>query len=163
MKADGSIIVKKAEGCMRTDRIYLTSTLVAMALLTIILSCGGNTKTFVAYEGPRRTVDEVAIITGASSGTIIRGVDSLVKKRPFSIGERHIEILPGMHSVTVDYYRVTIARRKSSRTSVILEFEALAGHTYGVESEGGYRRWQAWIIDMADTSMVTQKREGFLR
>ena len=147
---------------MKAERFHLAPTPVLILFLMALLSCGGNINTLVAYEGPRRPSNEVAAIMAASSSTVISGVDSIVKKKPFSIKERFIEVLPGPHSVEVNYSHHTIAQRKSSRTSVTLRFEAVSGHVYGVKSSGGYKKWQAWIIDTADSSLVTEKIEGTL-
>jgi len=140
-------------------------TILAMAALVISYSasCGGAKGNFVVYDGPPRPASEVAIIKAASPGTMISGVDDTVKKRPFHF-KQPLEVLPGRHVVHINYcwYGAMGERRTSAQTEA-LEFVAEAGHTYGVKTDGGPRRWRVWIIDQYDSTSVANEIESDLQ
>jgi len=143
--------------------IKLVLSIVFVILIGIIMvSCGGKPSVLITYEVDRYQSEDPAVIVRASPGTLISSIDSYVKKKPFFINEDSIKMLPGLHKVEVNYYHLSIAQRKTSRTSITFEFEAKAGHVYGIKSEGGYKYWHAWIIDMADSTMVADKLKGTL-
>ena len=137
-----------------------------LLLCWIQISCTGTPKTLVLYEGERQPPERVALITSDSPGTFITGVDSHRKRKPFYIKARYIEVLPGFHQIEVAYSMIKGPRvfdRRTSRDPMLLELDAKADHVYGVKTRSGLRRWQAWIIDLTDSTVVVDKQEGFLQ
>ncbi|HVP07719.1 MAG TPA: hypothetical protein VMS71_07750 [Candidatus Acidoferrum sp.] len=118
-------------------------------LVALLLACGGP-KTLVTYEGPRQTVDRVAILTTSESAIITR-IDNFGKKH-IGITADSIEVLPGEHAVEVNYR----SWKGSSNQPVILTFNAEAGRVYRVEAEAGYRQWTAKIIDISTGATVSR-------
>ncbi len=130
---------------MKTNRAILPS----LILICSVMACGGP-KTIVTYEGPRQTVDRVAILT-SSDHAIITRIDKFGKKH-IGIFADSIEVLPGEHAVEVNYR----SWKGSSDQPTILTFSAEAGRVYRVEAEAGYRQWTAKIIDVTTGATVSR-------
>ncbi|HOD65573.1 MAG TPA: hypothetical protein PKW75_04190 [candidate division Zixibacteria bacterium] len=124
--------------------LLLTLALTALALL----SCGGS-RTLVLYEGERRPAEQVAVLDVSHKSLYVMGIDTLVH-RYRALSEEHIEVLPGEHTLVLNYS----SWKGTSDEPMTLSFEAQAGHLYQVKASAGYRRWTAWIIDMNDGSVV---------
>jgi hypothetical protein len=106
--------------------------LVALAFLVV---CGGCA-TAQLYDGPRRSGDEVARITGdlrINAGSPLTVVLRQVDETPLNIGQNAADILPGKHRLLVD---CRIAETGSvSRHSV--EVEVSGGRHYKLIAETG--------------------------
>ena len=127
-----------------------------------------ESETLVMYDGPRKPKDSVAVFYAANRWTLITGVDSLVKKRPFYIKENPIEVLPGVHILHVAYYVSYLVGekavvRKVSLNPITFELETKAGHIYYVKTESRFRQWYVWVLDATDNIIVVEKQKGSLR
>ncbi len=128
--------------------IPIALVLAAVTISVVVQACGGS-KTLIAYEGERRPADQVAIIDISNKSLYVMGIDSNVN-RYAAFTERFIEVAPGSHTLTVNYK----SWKGRSEEPIELPFTAAAGHTYQVKVSAGYNRWTAWIVDVADGSVV---------
>ena len=126
---------------------------VCVSLLLVLVSCGAK-GTLVLYEGPPRASHQVARLDLSHKCVHVTAIDSYDKGH-FAINKKYVELLPGHHSVTVNYR----SRKGTSSAPVVLEFFARADHIYKVKARAGYRRWTAWIIDTGDGSVVAGSDE----
>jgi hypothetical protein len=103
--------------------------------LTVFLACSGCA-TAKLYDGPRRSPDEVAHITGdlrINAGSPLTVVLRQVDETPLNIGQSSVDILPGKHQLLVD---CRIAETQSvSRHAV--DVEVSAGGHYKLAAETG--------------------------
>ena len=110
----------------------MTSRLVA---LLVVLACNGCA-TAQLYDGPRRSADEVAHISGdlrINAGSPLTVVLRQVDETPLNIGQNSVDILPGKHRLLVD---CRIAETQSvSRHAV--EVEVASGRRYKLVAEAG--------------------------
>ena len=106
-----------------------------VVLLALVLVCSGC-GTAQLYDGPRRSSDEVARITGdmrINAGSPLTLVLREVDNTPLTLGQNAVEVLPGKHRFLVD---CRIAEtEKTSRHSV--EEEVSAGRHYRFVAETG--------------------------
>jgi hypothetical protein len=106
--------------------------LVALAVVTACSGCG----TAQLYDGPRRSADQVAHISGdlaINAGSPLTVLLRQVDDTPLSIGQNAVDILPGAHRLLVD---CKIAETGSvSRHSV--DAEVSAGRHYKLVAETG--------------------------
>jgi hypothetical protein len=106
--------------------------LVALAVVVACSSCA----TAQLYDGPRRSNDEVAHITGDlrfNAGSPLTVVLRQVDEVELSIGQNAVDILPGKHRLLVD---CRIAETQNvSRHSV--DVEVSAGRHYKLVAEAG--------------------------
>lgn len=90
-------------------------------------------RTAQSYAGERRTLDQVAVITGdtplngAPLAVLLRKVD----RRELGFSERRAEVLPGKHTLLVDC-RI---RETSSTSRHTLEVEVEAGGRYHLAAD----------------------------
>ncbi len=126
-----------------------TAALAGVALASVALSCGAP-KTLITYEGARRSSEAVAIITTSDHAVLTR-VDDIGQKH-IAISADSIEVLPGRHTVEVNYR----SWKGASGQPVVLTFDAEAGHVYRVDVEAGYHQWSAKIVDIYTGQTVTQ-------
>ncbi|HEX4970753.1 MAG TPA: hypothetical protein VFV69_06820 [Steroidobacteraceae bacterium] len=110
----------------------MTSRLVA---LLVVLACNGCA-TAQLYDGPRRSADEVAHISGdlrINAGSPLTVVLRQVDETPLNIGQNSVDILPGKHRLLVD---CRIAETENvSRHAV--EVEVASGRRYKLVAEAG--------------------------
>jgi hypothetical protein len=123
--------------------------LTGVVLTAVVLSCGTN-KTLITYEGPRRSSDGVAIIT-VSDHAVITRVDDIGKKH-IGISADSIEVLPGLHTIEVNYR----SWKGGSDQPLTLAFEAEAGRVYRVDAEAGYHQWTAKVVDLRTGRAVSR-------
>jgi hypothetical protein len=106
--------------------------LVVLALVVACSGCG----TAQLYDGPRRSADEIARITGdlrINAGSPLTLVLREVDNTPLNIGQNAVDVLPGKHRLLVD---CRIAETESvSRHSV--EVEVSGGRHYKLVAETG--------------------------
>jgi hypothetical protein len=106
-----------------------------LALLALIVACGGC-GTAQVYDGPRRSADEVARISGdlaINAGSPMTILLREVDDTPLSVGQSSVEVLPGKHRLLAD---CRIAETRSvSRHS--LDVEVAAGRRYRLVGEAG--------------------------
>jgi len=110
----------------------MNARLVVLALVAVCSGCG----TAQLYDGPRRSSDEVARITGdmrINAGSPLTLVLREVDNTPLNLGQNAVEVLPGKHRFLVD---CRIAEtEKVSRHS--FEEEVSAGRHYRFVAETG--------------------------
>jgi hypothetical protein len=110
----------------------MNARLVVLALVAVCSGCG----TAQLYDGPRRSSDEVARITGdmrINAGSPLTLVLREVDNTPLNLGQNAVEVLPGKHRFLVD---CRIAEtEKVSRHS--FEEEVSAGRHYKFVAETG--------------------------
>jgi len=110
----------------------MNARVVVLALVLVCSGCG----TAQLYDGPRRSSDEVARITGdmrIHAGSPLTLVLREVDNTPLNLGQNAVEVLPGKHRFLVD---CRIAEtEKTSRHSV--EEEVSAGRHYRFVAETG--------------------------
>ena len=121
-------------------------TFVLFLIAITMLACGGES-VLVMYDGERKAPEEVATIK--TDNVYVMSIDTLSRKYQ-AISEKHIEVLPGQHVISVNYK----SWKGRSKDPIELSFIAEKGHTYLVKASGGYRTWTAWIIDLATDSVV---------
>ena len=106
-----------------------------LVALTVVLACNGCA-TAQLYDGPRRSADEVAHITGdlrINAGSPLTVVLRQVDETPLNIGQNSVDILPGKHRLLVD---CRIAETENvSRHAV--EVEVASGRRYKLVAEAG--------------------------
>lgn len=103
------------------------------------------------YEGPKRSADEVARISGdlrVTAGAPISVILRKVDDRELTLGERSAEMLPGTHRFLVDCRIAETA----SVTRFTLEQEVYAGERYRLVAETGpgLRECSAVRIELVD-------------
>jgi hypothetical protein len=105
-------------------------------VLALVAVCCSGCGTAQVYDGPRRSADEVARITGdmrINAGSPLTLVLREVDNTPLSLGQNSVEVLPGKHRFLVD---CRIAEtEKTSRHS--FEEEVSAGRHYKFVAETG--------------------------
>ena len=105
---------------------------VALAIIVACSGCG----TAQVYDGPRRSADEVAHISGdlsINAGSPLSVILRQVDETPLGVSQSAVEILPGKHRLLVD---CRIAEtEKTSRHSI--EEEVSAGRQYRFVAETG--------------------------
>ena len=75
--------------------------LASVALVTVCSGCG----TVQLYDGPRRSSDEVAHITGDlrfNAGSPLTVILREVDDTPLNVGQNGVDVLPGKHRLLVD-------------------------------------------------------------
>ena len=106
--------------------------LASVALVTVCSGCG----TVQLYDGPRRSSDEVAHITGDlrfNAGSPLTVILRAVDDTPLNVGQNGVDVLPGKHRLLVD---CRIAETGNvSRHSI--EPEVSAGRHYKLVAETG--------------------------
>ena len=106
-----------------------------LVALTVVLACNGCA-TAQLYDGPRRSADEVAHITGdlrITAGSPLTVVLRQVDETPLNIGQNSVDILPGKHRLLVD---CRIAETENvSRHAV--DVEVASGRRYKLVAEAG--------------------------
>jgi hypothetical protein len=106
-----------------------------LVALTVVLACNGCA-TAQLYDGPRRSADEVAHITGdlrINAGSPLTVVLRQVDETPLNIGQNSVDILPGKHRLLVD---CRIAETENvSRHAV--DVEVASGRRYKLVAEAG--------------------------
>ena len=106
-----------------------------LVALTVVLACSGCA-TAQLYDGPHRSADEVAHITGdlrINAGSPLTVVLRQVDETPLNIGQNSVDILPGKHRLLVD---CRIAETENvSRHAV--EVEVASGRRYKLVAEAG--------------------------
>jgi len=106
-----------------------------LAALTVVLVCS-SCATAQLYDGPRRSADEVAHISGdlrINAGSPLTVVLRQVDETPLNIGQNSVDILPGKHRLLVD---CRIAETQSvSRHAV--DVEVASGRRYRLVAEAG--------------------------
>ena len=106
-----------------------------LVALLVVLACNGCA-TAQLYDGPRRSADEVAHISGdlrINAGSPLTVVLRQVDETPLNIGQNSVDILPGKHRLLVD---CRIAETENvSRHAV--EVEVASGRRYKLVAEAG--------------------------
>jgi hypothetical protein len=106
--------------------------LAAFALVAVCSGCG----TAQLYDGPQRSADEVARISGdmaINAGSPMTIVLREVDNTPLNVGQNSVEVLPGKHRLLAD---CRIAETQSvSRHSI--DAEVAAGRRYRLVGEAG--------------------------
>jgi hypothetical protein len=106
-----------------------------LVALTVVLACNGCA-TAQLYDGPRRSADEVAHITGdlrINAGSPLTVVLRQVDETSLNIGQNSVDILPGKHRLLVD---CRIAETENvSRHAV--DVEVASGRRYKLVAEAG--------------------------
>ena len=106
-----------------------------LVVLALAVACSGCA-TAQLYDGPRRSADEVARITGdlrINAGSPLTIILREVDNTPLNLGQNAVEVLPGKHRLLVD---CRIAEtEKVSRHSI--EAEVSAGRHYKFAAETG--------------------------
>jgi hypothetical protein len=106
-----------------------------LALLALVAACGGCA-TAQLYDGPRRSDNEVAHISGDlrfNAGSPLTIVLRQVDEAELNIGQNGVDLLPGKHRLLVD---CRIAETGSvSRHSI--DVEVSAGRHYKLVAETG--------------------------
>ncbi|MFH1373549.1 MAG: hypothetical protein ABII79_07135 [bacterium] len=120
--------------------------------ITLCLSCSAK-GTLVMYDGERKPPSRVATIDISAQHVFVMRVDTL-SRRYEALREKYVEILPGPHILEVTYR----SKKGTSDSPMPLEFSARAGHTYEVKAKTRSGRWSAWIMDLADSSIVAGHR-----
>lgn len=120
----------------------------ALAAVFVLL---GACATQQSYEGPKRSADEVARISGDLRFTAGAPVTVILRKvddRELSMGERSVDVLPGMHRFLVDC-RVA---ETASVTRFTLQEEVYAGERYRLVAETGpgFRQCTAVHLELAE-------------
>jgi hypothetical protein len=80
-----------------------------------------------------------------------------------------VSVLPGLHTITVSYRRMSGGDLEESTQDAVLSIVAEAGHIYEVQAQrikkqgweeirheffGGWGSWTAWVIDTATGQVV---------
>jgi hypothetical protein len=106
-----------------------------LAVLALVAACGGCA-TAQLYDGPRRSDNEVAHISGDlrfNAGSPLTIVLRQVDEAELNIGQNGVDLLPGKHRLLVD---CRIAETGSvSRHSI--DVEVSAGRHYKLVAETG--------------------------
>jgi hypothetical protein len=106
-----------------------------LVALLVVLACNGCA-TAQLYDGPRRSADEVAHISGdlrINAGSPLTVVLRQVDETPLNIGQNSVDILPGKHRLLVD---CRIAETENvSRHAV--DVEVASGRRYKLVAEAG--------------------------
>lgn len=97
----------------------------------------------------------------ATAPVWIRAIDgkkvSLFGKK----SQTHLRILPGLHTLRVDYYGTEIVRGRDGREKKVtysglsyldIKFMAKAGHNYVVGAERGEAKVKAWVTEFSNTN-----------
>jgi hypothetical protein len=106
-----------------------------LVALSVIVACSGCA-TAQLYDGPRRSADEVAHITGdlrINAGSPLTLVLRQVDEAELNIGQNAVDILPGKHRLLID---CRIAETQSVSRHAI-EVEVSAGRHYKLVAETG--------------------------
>jgi hypothetical protein len=106
-----------------------TAILAQAAAVAFALAMCGGCMTARTYEGPQREADDVAHITGdfrVTAGAPVSAILRQVDERTLGVGERSVEVLPGMHRLLVD---CRIAETESISRHV-LDVDVFAGRRY---------------------------------
>lgn len=117
----------------------------AVAFLILLGAC-----THRAYEGPELPPTVRATVEGVSRFRVVASeeVEILaVDGKPKPAFAASVEVLPGLHTITVRHH-AQFAFFRTSRDCVI-EFEALAGHDYAVDCKSRGSTLSAWLTDKA--------------
>lgn len=105
------------------------------AALALIVVCSGCA-TGQLYDGPRRSSDEVARISGdlrINAGSPLTAILREVDNTPLNVGQNAVDVLPGKHRLLVD---CRIAETGNvSRHSI--DAEVSAGRHYKLVAETG--------------------------
>jgi hypothetical protein len=106
-----------------------------LAVLALLAACSGCA-TVQLYDGPRRTSEEVARISGdpaINAGlpvtVVLREVDNVA----LNVGQAAVEVLPGKHSLLVDC-RIADTKRTDRHS---IDAEVSAGRQYKLVAETG--------------------------
>jgi hypothetical protein len=105
-----------------------------------------------AYPGPKLPPEQVARVHGTfrfwgiGAKTVeLKSIDDTpVKSGAFGAGD--VEVVPGRHTVSAEYFRDVLNLVQSSRAPCFITWDAEAGHTYRVNGELGHT-WHCWIED----------------
>ena len=117
-----------------------------ITIIIAVVSCGGN-KVLILYEGERKPIEDVATIE--IDNVYLMSIDTLHRKyQAFS------EVLPGQHSISVNYNRLIGNIKRVSSEPIVLTFNAERGHKYLVKARSGLHFWTSWIFDLANDSLV---------
>ena len=131
-----------------------------LLLITFVIvsgvSCGGKS-TFVFYDGERRPSESVATIDVSMKPIFVMSIDTLTHRYE-SLDCGSIELLPGEHTIGIDYR----SWKGSSVEPILLTFNAEAGHTYTAKVDAGYRQWTAWIVDTANDSTICEHPKALM-
>jgi hypothetical protein len=106
-----------------------------LVALSVIVACSGCA-TAQLYDGPRRSDDEVAHITGdlrINAGSPLTLVLRQVDEAELTIGQNAVDILPGKHRLLID---CRIAETQSVSRHAI-DVEVSAGRHYKLVAETG--------------------------
>jgi hypothetical protein len=106
-----------------------------LVALTVVLACS-SCATAQLYDGPRRSADEVAHITGdlrINAGSPLTVVLRQVDETPLNIGQNSVDILPGKHRLLVDC-RIAEAGSVSRHA---LDVEVASGRRYKLVAAAG--------------------------
>ena len=125
----------------------MNARVVVLALVLVCSGCG----TAQLYDGPRRSSDEVARITGdmrINAGSPLTLVLREVDNTPLNLGQNAVEVLPGKHRFLVD--RRTAETEKTSRHSVEEEFSAGRHYRFVAETGPGLRECTQVTLQTVD-------------
>lgn len=106
-----------------------------LVALTVVLACSGCA-TAQLYDGPPRSADEVAHISGdlrINAGSPLTVVLRQVDETPLNLGQNSVDILPGKHRLLVD---CRIAETQSISRHA-LDVEVASGRRYRLAAEAG--------------------------
>jgi hypothetical protein len=125
----------------------MNARVVVLALVLVCSGCG----TAQLYDGPRRSSDEVARITGdmrINAGSPLTLVLREVDNTPLNLGQNAVEVLPGKHRFLVD---CRIAEtEKTSRYSVAAEVSAGRHYRFVAETGPGLRECTQVTLQTVD-------------
>jgi hypothetical protein len=111
----------------------------------------------VAYPGPRRPANEVAVLE--NDETALDMLDGQELRHFTSQNGARFEVLAGRHMLAVSLFIVTVTPGgpgdvEKSPSSAVLCFEAQAGHSYLVGHDGHGAGWRPKITDRASHAAV---------
>jgi hypothetical protein len=112
------------------------------------LGCASNT---VAYPGPRRAANEVAVLV--AHDTAIDAMDGQALELHVARKGARYEVLPGRHKLAVSLFVVRTSKDvndvERSSGAADLCFDFLAGRTYVIGREGAGFAWRPIVVDEA--------------
>jgi hypothetical protein len=118
----------------------------SLAALVSAIGC----MTTVMYPGPRRSADEVAVLT--NDDTAIDVLDGQAFRHVHSQNAARYEVLPGRHVLGISIFAVTVnpggyGDIERSPNTIFVCLDAQAGHTYVIGYEGREAHWRPVVTD----------------
>jgi hypothetical protein len=121
-----------------------------------------------AYAGPLRSVDDVGVFLPVQlySLTKVDGTNVSEFKRPelpFGMGGWEIELLPGVHTLEIDYHLDLPNMKVRSISPVVQRVDIQPGHVYVLRGDAGFKgRWNAEVVDVTESqrSALVKRRSA---